>query len=409
MRAPAYVLIIIHQAGGFYKEGWTNMVPIIILLALAVFGGLYLYLTSREPTQFSREELAEAKSQVERIAQGISSASSGKPFEHTAIDKNTDRVADGNGKGHADNGKAGSFNNRMRAFEQLKHLFPIDIEQEGTLFLLDKLGKVAIDDTNFNIHNISQLPSASFPILHELNRKDSSATDVARAIESDWDLAARIIKLSNSAFYGMGEEVTDIHRAITLLGFETVRSLIFLSGMINGLEHLGGPIQAKAVFTHCLSTSCVVPYFSTGIKPLGVNLITTAGLFHDVGKLLCARISPVKIDSTLHGMSTQKDFDKSQLENYGISHYLMTAILLDLWHFPMKLTTLITELALNSENMSMEAATLKKASTFVASLGFDSSGTEKEDAEFMFQISPRQKEEAAELIRARLSSYGMFV
>jgi HD-like signal output (HDOD) protein len=289
--------------------------------------------------------------------------------------------------------------------ENLSVIFPFKEEWKGWLYIPDKVRKVTLDDMVFYILNLSRLPSTNIPVLYEINRYDSSAADVAKAIENDWNLAARILKLANSAFYGLGEEVADIQRAITLLGFDTVRSLIYMSAIYRGLEKVKGPVTSDATFLHCLATSCATQYFSKNLNQQERSLISTAGLFHDVGKVLCSHISKVKTEAALDGMKGNISFDCAQLDSFGVSHYLMTAILLDLWHFPYKLTNLLLETAPGARVASEEASVLRDASLFAAKLGFNACGTEPDSTGFGMELKPDEEKAAKEGVLYRVAVF----
>ena len=383
------------------------MVPIIVLLVMALAGSIYLCTGSRNGSEAGPRAEKRRKSHAELIANGVHSAAARKvcePATPTPEDEGS---------------KFDGFINHLRGtpanFEGLPSkdlqegkvspIFPFRDEWKGWLYVPEKVRKVTVDDIIFNLLNLSQLPSTNVPVLYEINRYDSSASDVARAIENDWNLAARILKLANSAFYSLGEEVTEIRRAITLLGFDTVRSLIYLSAIYGGLEKSNGPITSNATFLHCLAASCATQYFSQGLNQQARSLVATAGLFHDIGKVLCSHISKIKTEAAFEAMKGDLSFDRAQLDSFGVSHYLMTAILLDLWHFPHKLTNLLLDLAPGAPTMSPEAVALKDASMFAAKLGFEVCHTEEMSTDFTNKLTPGEEEAAADSVLSRVAVF----
>jgi len=382
------------------------MVPIIVLLVLALAGSVYLFTGSRNGSEARPQTGKKSKSHSERIADGVHSAATLKVREPVPSSERGNPVSGGliTQKGQVQDSREGLLPKDLQA-ENLSVIFPFKEEWKGWLYIPDKVRKVTLDDMVFYILNLSRLPSTNIPVLYEINRYDSSAADVAKAIENDWNLAARILKLANSAFYGLGEEVADIQRAITLLGFDTVRSLIYMSAIYRGLEKVKGPVTSDATFLHCLATSCATQYFSKNLNQQERSLISTAGLFHDVGKVLCSHISKVKTEAALDGMKGNISFDCAQLDSFGVSHYLMTAILLDLWHFPYKLTNLLLETAPGARVASEEASVLRDASLFAAKLGFNACGTEPDSTGFGMELKPDEEKAAKEGVLYRVAVF----
>ena len=373
---------------------------------MALAGSIYLFTGNRNGSEARPVTDKKNNSHADRIANAVHAAATRKVREPVTLREKEPPKSDGliRQTGRTQVSFEGLLSRDLENV-RVSPIFPFREEWKGWLYVPEKVRKVTIDDIIFHLLNLSQLPSTNIPVLYEINRYDSSASDVARAIENDWNLAARILKLANSAFYSLGEEVTEIKRAITLLGFDTVRSLIYLSAIYGGLEKVKGPITSNATFMHCLTTSCATEYFSQNLNQQARGLISTAGLFHDVGKVLCSHISKVKTEAALDGMKGYIPFDRAQLDSFGVSHYLMTAILLDLWRFPHKLTNLLLEIAPGAREISGEAKVLKDASLFAAKLGFDVCGSEADSTGFALQLSPDEEQAAEEGILSRVAVF----
>lgn len=72
---------------------------------------------------------------------------------------------------------------------------------------------------------ISSIKEVVSQIISIINNPDSSATDLRKIIEKDPPLTAKLLKLSNSAFYGYPKAISEIHEAIICIGFDTVKEL----------------------------------------------------------------------------------------------------------------------------------------------------------------------------------------
>ena len=87
---------------------------------------------------------------------------------------------------------------------------------------------MATADTNDLISEVTQLPvqpGAAMRLLWMLEDPRTSAADLGRLIESDPALSTQVIRLSNTAFYGLSGKVSSAWRAVTVLGLATVRAI----------------------------------------------------------------------------------------------------------------------------------------------------------------------------------------
>lgn len=73
--------------------------------------------------------------------------------------------------------------------------------------------------------DIPPLPQAAVRLLSMVRQEDVEIADVAKVISSDTGLATRVLKTVNSAYFGLRRTVTDVHRAVVLLGIQQIRTL----------------------------------------------------------------------------------------------------------------------------------------------------------------------------------------
>src|SRR6516164_4419578 len=86
------------------------------------------------------------------------------------------------------------------------------------------------------LEELPTLPNVAVRILELTGREDSSAADVVQLLESDQSLTARILQLVHRADMGVRGDVTSVERAVTLLGFEAVRSAVLAISVFHTLS-----------------------------------------------------------------------------------------------------------------------------------------------------------------------------
>lgn len=128
-------------------------------------------------------------------------------------------------------------------------------------------------------------PDGSMAIYQKLNDPDVSVKEIAALVSSDPLLAARILKQVNSAAFGVSQEVTSVGRAVTLLGFQNVKSLVLSHAVRSGLSPVKDERSLK-VHEHSLMSSAVAFHIAERISGVDHFTVSTIALLHDMGKVL---------------------------------------------------------------------------------------------------------------------------
>jgi len=142
-----------------------------------------------------------------------------------------------------------------------------------------------------SIKDIPTLPTIVFELNELLQDPNTPITDISDIIEKDQAMSLRVLKLVNSAFYGIHKEVNDIGNAIVLLGFNTVRNAIVSLGVINsfsGVKSLEG-FDISDFWKHSLAVAVVSKSLAEKTKIASPDSCFVGGLLHDIGKVILAQ------------------------------------------------------------------------------------------------------------------------
>jgi HD-like signal output (HDOD) protein len=146
------------------------------------------------------------------------------------------------------------------------------------------------DLKNKIIKKIDDLPPMP-KVLHKarqvLSDPNSSFKDITRIIETDQAIAAKILKVANSAYYGLSGMVSSIHHASVVLGYQTLEQVITMvsSSSILGMQLRGYGLQAGMLWKHSLATAIASRSIAKLRAPSLENDAFCVGLIHDAGKL----------------------------------------------------------------------------------------------------------------------------
>jgi HD-like signal output (HDOD) protein len=154
------------------------------------------------------------------------------------------------------------------------------------------------------IKKLDELPTLP-AVVYELNRlindPMSSTGDVEKVMSNDQTLTAKVLKLVNSAYYAIPGGVTNLKKAITHLGFDTVQQLVLGASILNALsiKESSVPFDLTKFWQHSIGVGIAG---ETIAKRLGYKVpadVLTCGLVHDMGKIALLIIAPDQFKAVL--------------------------------------------------------------------------------------------------------------
>lgn len=188
------------------------------------------------------------------------------------------------------------------------------------------------------IGRMKHLPSVPrvFQELRALLEQDQATPKrVAKVLQQDMGMTARILGLVNSAFFGLPRTVHTVEEAVTFLGTETIKVLVLAHGIFDQTGLLGTQsISIDHVWSHSLSVSRGARALAAmeGLNAARKEEAFMGGLLHDVGLLVLARNLPDRFDHVLALARDQKvPIYEAELREFGTSHAEVGAHLLGLW------------------------------------------------------------------------------
>ena len=191
------------------------------------------------------------------------------------------------------------------------------------------------------LKSIPSLPGMYQEILDELRSDDASLERIGRIVSKDAGMAAKVLQLANSAFMGVRYEVSNPTQAVSLIGTEMVRALVLSVHVFSQFEEQAGPIPyLRDLWEHSIAVGCLARQIATAemsAKRL-VEESFTAGLLHDVGKLLLLAQMPTEYKAVLEKMKENAvPLGEVERDQFGCTHADLGAYLLSIWGLPQPL------------------------------------------------------------------------
>lgn len=188
------------------------------------------------------------------------------------------------------------------------------------------------------IESLPVLPRVLRDIENELEQEEPSLEVVAELITQDIGLVAKVMKLVNSPFFGLPAHIDSVHKAITMLGLDTIKALVLSSHLFALYDDKALPnFSLNMLWEHCFRVSNIARLLAEceGMNKRVVTESRMAGLLHDVGKLILTSYFPEKyaevLKMTEEGAAPICELEKSV---FGTTHAEIGAYLMGLWGVP---------------------------------------------------------------------------
>lgn len=207
-------------------------------------------------------------------------------------------------------------------------------------------------------------PDTYFRIQEVLEDPLNSADDIARVVSTDVALSAKLLKLINSPFYGLESKIDSISRAVSLLGFNEVSALALGVSTINFFQDIPPELMdMKAFWKHSLRCSVYARLIASRVQGVDTDRFFTAGLLHDVGRLVIFKNMPyASVQVLLFARGNMLPLVEAEDCVLGYDHTDVGGLLLREWNFPSTLVQMVSEHHLfESSDPLVEAAIVQLA------------------------------------------------
>ncbi len=139
-----------------------------------------------------------------------------------------------------------------------------------------------------SVSDLPPMPQTVFKVREIIADPGSSFKQLAEILETDQAMATRVLKIANSAYYGLSGKVSSIQHASVVLGHKTLGELMTMAGIsgLLGNRLKGYGLEAGDLWRHSLGVAFGSKIIAAKKNPVLANDAFAAGLIHDVGKLI---------------------------------------------------------------------------------------------------------------------------
>lgn len=185
--------------------------------------------------------------------------------------------------------------------------------------------------------DLPTLPKAALQVMRETDRPHSSAASVASLIGQDQAITARVLRLANSAYFGLSRQVGDLQEAVVILGMRNIRNLVIVASTFPWLSRplKGYKLGPKQMWTHSFCVAVASRELALKTRKADPDIAFTAGLLHNIGKVALSIWLENKVEAMMGlAMRDNLTFDQMERKVLGFNHADVGASLADQWNLP---------------------------------------------------------------------------
>jgi len=198
--------------------------------------------------------------------------------------------------------------------------------------------KAVVDKALGSIGDIATLPEVTIKIIEIVEDPKSTARDLHSVIKNDPALSVKILKVVNSAFYGLPGQVASVDRAIILLGLSAVKNIAIAASIARLFKgkRISDQFSAADLWRHSLAVAVLARSLGKlSPHPVMQDELFVAGLIHDIGTLVERQAFPDQfcevIEQCIAGEGT---FIECEVNTIGADHQAFGLGLTTKWKFP---------------------------------------------------------------------------
>lgn len=225
--------------------------------------------------------------------------------------------------------------------------------------------------------------AASPPILYyqlreKLDNPDTTFDELASVIKTDPAMSARLLKIVNSAFYGLGEKVDTLTHALSIVGTEQLTDLALAAIVTSKFQGIPRDlINMETFWMHSIGCGIAARRIARQVPGVESEKMYLGGMLHDIGSLIFFKESPeVAKKILLRCKESGEHLFKVEKEVLGYDHAEVGALLLTEWKLSEQLVEMVRyhHQPSKAEDSIMETCIIARADALVYELEIGSSG-----------------------------------
>ncbi|KAA0891732.1 HDOD domain-containing protein [Oryzomonas rubra] len=184
-----------------------------------------------------------------------------------------------------------------------------------------------------NASDLPTIPVVATKVMQLIGSETTTSEELAKIVAADPAVAARVLKISNSSFYGCQRQIQTLSHAIMILGFSTLKSLVVAASVKQVYKPYG--LTEKMLWEHSFGAGLAARIIAGVTRLVNEEEAFLGGLFHDIGKIIMNTMDSQQFQAVMQKCYNDRiSFLEAERQVYPYSHADVGALVIKKWNFP---------------------------------------------------------------------------
>jgi putative nucleotidyltransferase with HDIG domain len=184
-----------------------------------------------------------------------------------------------------------------------------------------------------NAGDLPTIPIVATKVMQLIESDNASSEGIAKVVASDPAVAARVLKISNSSFYGCQRQIQTLAHAIMVLGFSTLKSLVVAASVKQVYKPYG--LTEKMLWEHSFGAGLAARIIARETHQVNEEEAFLGGLFHDIGKNIMNFLDNSQFQTAMQICYNDRvSFEEAERQIYSYTHSEVGSLVIKKWNFP---------------------------------------------------------------------------
>ncbi len=181
--------------------------------------------------------------------------------------------------------------------------------------------------------DLPTIPVVATKVMQLIESESATAEELAKVVASDPAVAARVLKISNSSFYGCQRQIQTLSHAIVVLGFATLKSLVVAASVKQVYQPYG--LTEKMLWEHSFGAGLASRIIAKETHLVSEEEAFLGGLFHDIGKIIMNTMNKQQFQDAMQRCYNDGiTFEAAERQVYSYTHAEVGGLVIKKWNFP---------------------------------------------------------------------------
>ena len=202
----------------------------------------------------------------------------------------------------------------------------------------------AVEKLVSSVSTVASLPTVYIRLNEIVSSASSSSSDVANLISEDPGLAARLLRIANSSFYGYPSKIDTVSRAVTVIGTRQLIDIVLATSVVDMFEGIPSEVvDMESFWRHSIACGLTSRILASYRRELNVERYFLTGLLHDIGRLIIFMQMPAQARQAIDEVTARRGL-LYEVENdiLGFTHAEVGGALLQSWGLPESMISAVT-------------------------------------------------------------------